>query len=404
MIKEIINTFKHGDLKTKAALGLMIFGVFFSIGLFAYSIAVGDGTLTFISVVVLVVDVAYILTTDFSSKNIFVSNHKKKEKQPHEKKEKENTVKENKRKEKHMSADDPDDSEDEDKKNRKRKIREKDDEQEEDDDELGALQWVSSKKEKKKTEAKDEDKEKDREQDKEKKRNFDKYDNKSLKRVMVEYKVKKEHVMILVDSCRSLDISECPAFLWKDNQFAYILLLEEEPRVVKFSLYECNELKIQNGVPCKPSEEYRAFKEVTMVGKLFESLLPNYTKSEDFTHRTVFKKNLYAIGPDVYCTSASVKNILKVLSVNLVLVDSKINAGSYGRYFKQVYIAGLMYRDNVFNAGEYKDRVLYILNSMAEDADEDEFSDNISQMLLGGLIPQGYADYATQRAMKRKDK
>jgi hypothetical protein len=58
-----------------------------------------------------------------------------------------------------------------------------------------------------------------------------------------------------------------------------------------------------------------------------------------------------------------------------------------------------MYRDKIFSAPEYQAQVMGILDQMAEKASDDDFSNSITQMLLGGLIPQEYAEYAN---FKRK--
>lgn len=361
MNNKIFNTFKHGDSKTKTVLAVMLTGLLVSVLLLVISIITFNSTLTFVSVILLVLDLAYIFGTDFSKESL--------EREYKEKQKLERRAEKERRKSK-------DDSE---------------------DDEPGALEWVSSKDEK------------NDEKDKEPVNGHDdnplqNYDEKRVKKVMVEYKVRQEHVMVLVDNCTKEKITECPGFLWKDKNYVYILLLESEPRMVKYPLAGNTELKIRLSVPSKPSQEYDNLKDDTYIGRLYSPMIPNYTQGEDArTHRMVYKKNLYGIGPDIWCTAGSVKNILHILSLDAVLTDSRLNTDAYGSYFKDVYISRLMFRDGILSAAEYKEHVLVSLTQLAANAVNDgEFIENLSQMQANGLIPQEYVDYASQKRNQYK--
>ena len=78
----------------------------------------------------------------------------------------------------------------------------------------------------------------------------------------------------------------------------------------------------------------------------------------------------------------------------MVLTESKIQRGTYTDWFKRIYISRLMYRDKIFSPQEYQAQVMRLLDQMSEKANDADFSDSITQMLLGGLIPQEYAEYA----------
>lgn len=357
MNNKIINTFKHGDARTKTVLALMIAGFFVALALLILSVFMHNSTLTFISIILLILDLSYIFGTDFKKEAI---EREEREKQ----------------------------------KASKKLAREKEKADRKNDDTPGALEWISDDKEKSK-----EDNEERTEESQEDDNPLLQYDEKRIKRVMVEYKVRQEHVMLLIDNCKNEKISECPGFLWKEKTYVYILLLESEPRIVKYPIYDFPELKVKAGVTSKPSQEYDNFKNDSNIARLYSPLLPNYTTSEDpRTHRTTYRKNLYGIGPDIWCTSNSVKNLLKVLSLKVVLTDSRVNSDSYGDSFREIYTARLMYRDGVLTGGEYKEQVLKTLTNLScRPISDDDFTDNVSQMLLNGLIPQEYVDYATQK-------
>ncbi len=359
-MKIIFNTFKYGNARTKFALLLMAIGLLAGFGLLTYSLIVANYVTVLAALLILVADVGFILSTDF--KNLLFHSPEKKEK----------TSK------------------------KKSRVTERDEEGEASEE---ADAKVRREEPRKKITAEDEDGEKKKESQKAPDIDlFKVYDQKKYKQILVQYKVKQDHELILIDNCRSEMVFQCPAILWKDKTTAYILLIEAEPRMIKYNMYDYNEMHIRVGVDANPAHEYMNFKESTFLGKLFTPLLPNYTSVEDQTGRkNTFKKALYGIGPDIYCTSNSVKNILKVLSLNMVLTESKIQKGSYSDWFKRIYISRLMYRDKIFSAPEYQAQVLGILDQMAEKADDDDFVNSITQMLLGGLIPQEYADYASHK-------
>ncbi len=379
----IINTFKYGNARTKFALLLMATGLLAGIGILVYSLVFAKYIATFAAIIILIADIGFIFSTDF--RNLIIPNRKKKDKPASEKKQE--------------GSDD-----------------------EEDDDDGFALEWISPKKKdkaaKKEEAAKEEVSEKTGQErleealenlrkEKEKKKEIPPdvnpltlYDPKRYKKLLIEYKVKQDHVLILIDSCEKERIFECPAILWKDKTMAYILLLEAEPRMIKFNMYDYNEMHIRAAVEADPKHEYKDFKTPTYIGKLFSPLLPNYTTTEEHAGRkATCRKALYGIGPDIFCTSNSVKNIIKVLSLNMVLTESRIQRNSYSDWFKRIYISRLMFRDNIFSAQDYQAQVTGILDEMAEKATNDDFTTSLNQMLLGGLIPQEYADYAN---FKRK--
>ena len=226
------------------------------------------------------------------------------------------------------------------------------------------------------------------------------YDAPRLKRLMVAYRVKREHVPILIDFCSAENIRYCPAYLWTDAAQIYILLLEREPRMLKYPISSVKELRIRVGVPAKPSAEYQTLKETSLVGKVFAPYLPKYYKREGAGYQVDIRKNLYSIGEGLWCTPASAANIRRLLSAEPVLEESKINSDAYSPYFREIYVSRILYRDGVITAGEYKSKVQEVLESLAERAVSDEvFQNQLAQLVLGGLVPQEYADYAvTKRA------
>lgn len=218
------------------------------------------------------------------------------------------------------------------------------------------------------------------------------YDEKQLKKLFVAYKVKKHHVPVMIDMCQAERIVQSPAYLWKDSAYLYFLVLGEEPRLLKSNLSDSNTIHIRRGMTARPMEEYTEMNEPSLVSSIFGGLLPKYYKAEMTPYRSEFRKNLYSAAPGIWCTSASVKNMLKLLPAHFVLDDGKIEEESV--YYQEIYIARVMFWDGVYSGREYKEKVLEVLSELIRA----DFSDvtvrkYIDTMVVKGLIPQEYAEY-----------
>ena len=128
---------------------------------------------------------------------------------------------------------------------------------------------------------------------------------------------------------------------------------------------------------------------------IFGNLLPKYYRS-DSTYRSEYKKNLYCVASDVWCTSGSVNNILKVLPAKFSLENNRLE--SVNTYYKEIYIARILFFDGVFSAQRYKDKVLEILSMLVKsDLSNETVQEYLSQMMTTGLLPKEYADFALSK-------
>ncbi len=374
MAGKLINTLKYGSSRTKRKIYLM-FGILAAgVVLAVTALLRGNEMLGLAAFMVVFVDGLILFNTSFEEKTISVKQAEK------EKKEK-------KKKEK-KTADDGE------------------------EDNPGALEWVSS--EKKKKEKKEEDtEEKTGTEEKEQEKNkwnesqepeeenpLVQYDEKKLKKLMVAYKVKKHHVTIMIDTCQTEKIMQSPAYMWKDSTYLYFLVLEEEPRLIKSPVAESKAIHIKRGMAARPLEEYKDMNEPSLVSMIFGNLLPKYYKKESSPYRTDYRKNLYSAAPGIWCTSTSVKNMLKLLPNNFILDDSKAEAES--TYYQEIYVARLMYWDGVYSGQEYKEKVLDVLKGLQDAGlSEGTVREYLNAMLMKGLIPREYAEYVLS---KRKGK
>lgn len=341
MSGKLINTLKYGSSKTKRKLYLLMGILAFGAVLTIVALMLGNMVLGLTAFAVLFADGMLLFNTSFAQKTISVE---KKEKKPKQKPENE--------------AEEP-----------------------------GVLEWIPSEKKEKKLEEVPEN---------ETQNPLQTYDESKLKKIMVAYKVKKHHVTIMIDRCQPEKIIQSPAYLWADAQYLYFLVLEKEPRLVKSDRSESAQIHIRRGIPAYPSEEYSEVSEPSVVNMIFGNLMPKYYKIETNTYRPEYRKNLYSAAPGIWCTSGSVKNLLKILPDCFVLEDGKTDEESV--YFQKIYIARLLYWDGIYSGQEYKEKVLEILTNLARaELSETAVNQYLSAMMRKGLIPQEYADYVISK-------
>jgi len=362
MPKKIVNTLKYGSKKTKQKiylmLGILIAGVLLALAAMLFQ----NALLGLAAFLVVFIDGLILFNTSFEQKSVAVNRDKGKEQKHRNKREKQNRPERN--------AD-----------------------EEEEEDAPGALEWVSS--EKKKKEEPEEDK-----QEKSTDNPLAKYDEQSIKKMLVAYKVKKHHVPVMIDRCSAEKIVQSPAYMWNDANYLYFLVLEEEPRLIKSRLSASDKIHIRRGMSARPIEEYPEMNEPSVVNMIFGGLLPKYYKVESSPYRTEYRKNLYSAAPGIWCTSASVKNMLKILPERFVLEDGKTDGESI--YYQEIYMARILFWDGIYTAQEYKEKVLEILGELIRAEIADSIAgEYLNAMMMKGLIPREYAEYVITKRKAR---
>jgi len=359
MLKKLINTLKYGSGKTKRKLylmfGILAAGVILSVAALMYN-NVMMGLAAFL---VIFTDGLILFNTSFEQRKVTVQIKEKRKKNKKEKKEK-------------LGA------------------------QNAEKTEAGALEWISSEK-KEKIEEEEAEQEEEREAEYESEENpLLQYDEKKLKKLFVTYKVKKHHVPVMIDMCQAERIVQSPAYMWKDAYYLYFLVLGEEARLIKSKLAESNTIYIRRGMAARPMEEYAEMNEPSLISMVFGSLLPKYYKKEDSPYRMEYRKNLYSAAPGIWCTSASVKNMLKLLPERFELDDGKNEDESV--YYQEIYNARVMYWDGIYSGQEYKEKVLDVLGGLIHaELGDSTVKEYLNAMLRKGLIPREYAEYVLSK-------
>ena len=335
MFKKLLDTLKYGSSHTKRKLYLLLGALLAGSVLLLLAFVLHNPVLGLLGFVVLLTDGLVILNTSFDQKTVGVEQKERKFRLPafHFPK---------------MGEEEP-----------------------------GALEWIPS----------------------DDKNPLKQYNKQNLKKLFVKYKVKKHHVPIMIDYCREERIMQSPAYLWNDANYLYFLVLQESPRLIKSPIADSEAVLIRRGVTAKPMEEYLEMSESpssSLVSMVFGKLLPKYYEVEINPYKKENRKNLYSAAPGIWCTSGSVKNMLKILPDRFILEDGKTENESI--FYQEIYNARLMFWDGIYTANEYKEKVLAVLNELILiEISEETVAEYINALLMKGLIPKEYADYVIQK-------
>lgn len=221
---------------------------------------------------------------------------------------------------------------------------------------------------------------------------FDELTDKELKSVMVKYKVKKEYVPVMIDSGRSKDIRETPAFMWKAGNTVNFLLFGDEIRTISIP-FNGSAIIYEPGIMAHPSREYTEFGKPSFLATVFTPYLPTYY-TENFAGRSFTKKNLYVMAPDIMLTNTSAKNALKILKTDVKLGDAVSKNEQHSQYYCDAYKLSIFWKDGIIDTKAYKERVKKLLGDMIKtEMTYNDYQGYVEEMIRGSLITKEYAEY-----------
>lgn len=222
-----------------------------------------------------------------------------------------------------------------------------------------------------------------------------------LKKLLLRYKVKQEHVPVIIDLCVSERIRQTPGFAWVEDGMLRVLLIDRRARMIERPLSKLQVMEVERGIAVKASNEYVELRESDIMKKVFTPYLPRYQKKE-VSGRTVLLKNLYILDEDIKFTSASVNELKKLFSFRLEIADRRLQGMDLGPYYKKVFTDTFLWRDGILSLREYKEEVEQVLDSLADPAvPYGEFETTLSAMINSNLLPVEYRQYANA---KREEK
>lgn len=228
--------------------------------------------------------------------------------------------------------------------------------------------------------------------------------DKEIKHLLKAYRVKKDHREVIIDSCKSLDIKEAPAYIWADRKKYYLLIIDEDgPIKLNYPLEYNLKLHYKKGVKADPDKEYKKFKGPSVVSLAFSQFLPDYYEKSEFA-KTGFYKNLYRLGEDMYFTNTSAKNVLDIVRADFEVSDDVTEDMRHGEDFKNAYKANLLWRDGVLSSKEYKNIITGLLSNLARaDIQIDELTRILDQMYEYNFITKAYMNFYIDYSIKNKE-
>lgn len=216
------------------------------------------------------------------------------------------------------------------------------------------------------------------------------------------YKVKQNHIPVLIDNSKKYNIKQCPGYLWPDKRGIHLLLLEEQTREILLPPNSVHSIIYQRAVPGDPKKEYLELREPSLKSAIFSSYIPEYYDSGNRgTFSSIHQvKNLYQIAPDIQFSEKCAKEIMDLLNLNFVVYDQYTKSDKFSEYFKAGHRYQILLRDKVIEPEEYKSKIQNLLKRMTvANIHEDVFDDSIRQMVMYNIINSDNGEYyRSQRA------
>lgn len=223
-----------------------------------------------------------------------------------------------------------------------------------------------------------------------------------LKRLLVRYKVKQEHVPVVIDLCISERVHQAPGFAWVDDGNLKILLIDRKARLLERPLSRLQVMEVERGIGVKASNEYVELRENEVMKKAFMPYLPRYQKKE-IGGRTVLLKNLYVLDEDIKFTSTSVNELKKLFSFRIEIADRRLQSMDLSPHYKKVFVDSFLWRDGILSLQEYKAEIEEVIDSLAAPAvPYGEFELTMSSLINSGLLPTEYRNYAMARREEKE--
>ncbi|MBQ8315359.1 MAG: hypothetical protein IJX95_06420 [Lachnospiraceae bacterium] len=223
-----------------------------------------------------------------------------------------------------------------------------------------------------------------------------------LKKLLIRYKVKQEHVPVVIDLCVPERVRQAPGFAWVEDGSLKILLIDRKARMLERPLSKLQVMEVERGIAVKASNEYVELRENEVMKKAFTPYLPRYQKKE-IGGRTVLLKNLYILDEDIKFTSTSVNELKKLFSFRIEIADRRLSDMDLSPHYKKVFTDSFLWRDGILTLQEFKAKVEQVIESLADPAvPYGEFELTVSAMINSGLLPPEYRNFANARREEKE--
>ena len=223
-----------------------------------------------------------------------------------------------------------------------------------------------------------------------------------LRRLLIRYKVKQEHVPVVIDLCIPERVRQAPGFAWVEDGLLKILLIDRKARLLERPLSKLQVMVVERGIAVKASNEYVELRESEVMKKAFTPYLPRYQKKE-IGGRTVLLKNLYVLDEDIKFTSTSVNELKKLFPFRIEIEDRRLADMDLSPHYKKVFVDSFLWRDGILTLQEFKAQVEKVIDSLADPSvPYGEFELTVSAMINSGLLPTEYRNFAYARREEKE--
>lgn len=237
-----------------------------------------------------------------------------------------------------------------------------------------------------------------REREKAKARYIASMNDKKMKQLMKEHKIKQKHIFVMIDSYPKERISQVPAVMWRTDHHLHILAMDYHAIEFEFALEDIKGIYYQKGVAADPRTDYASFQYANFISKLYKPYLPEYREMTQ-DGALVHVKNVFTIEPGISFTNTSMKGILQILTKVPLLVDDAVNTSKhFDEYFKEVYRYSILCKNGVYTLEEYREKMEGVLNELlVAPVTAKEFSKSLRDMNRYRLITSDYVMKYSQR-------
>lgn len=226
---------------------------------------------------------------------------------------------------------------------------------------------------------------------------FASMNERKMKQILKEHKVRQVHVFAMVDDYPEMHARQTPAVLWRTNTNLHILLIDNSSREAKIPLEDIKGILLEKDIPANPEEDYAPFQYSNFMSKLYKPFLPTCQEvSKD--GEMGYVKTLFTIASGVSFTNTSMAGLMKVLPKVPLLVDDPVNMSPrFDEYFKEVYRYSLLCKNEVFSLDEYREKMEGVLKELlSAPISANQFAKCLRDMSNYHLITSDYVTKYTQ--------
>lgn len=226
---------------------------------------------------------------------------------------------------------------------------------------------------------------------------------KSVRKILKDHKVKQNHVKVMIDSYEERKLKQVPAFLWRTDKSLHFLVLEGHANEFEIPLDQIHGIYYEKNIDANPEKEYVPFRYGTFIAKMFSGYLPEYFEKSQ-GGELFYQKNLFRLEPGIYITNSSVANVMSILPRVPFLIDDEVcRTDRFDEYFKEIYRYSILCKNMVISLEQYKEQTEKTLEALLHaPISTSEFVNSLKAMSHYRLISREYVVRYTQRYREMK--